>query len=94
MRRRDGAVELAQRLVPELRRSVRLIRLREPDPTDEDAAEMRLDNASPRAIAAMERLALAAVALNGPDAGGPASDLACVAATLRAAFEAKPLDAL
>ena len=88
----DGAVDLARRLVPELRRTVRLIRLREPDPTDEDAAEVRLDNGSPRAFAAMERLALAAIALNGPDTGDPASDRACVAATFRAAVEAKSLD--
>ena len=87
----EGAVDLARRLVPELRRNVRLIRLREPDPTDEDAAEVRLDNCSPRAFAAMERLALAAVALNGLDTGDPTSDRACVAACLRAAVEAKPL---
>jgi uncharacterized protein len=86
-----GAVDLARRLVPELRRNVRLVRLREPEPTDEEAAEVRLDNGSPRALGAMERLARAAVELNGLAADDAASDGACLAAMLAAAVEAKPL---
>jgi hypothetical protein len=88
-----GAVELARRLLPELRRDVRLIRLRESEPTDEDATVVRLDSCSPRAVAAMQRLARDAVALNSPIDCDSASDQARTASIVRAAVEANPLEA-
>ncbi len=49
-----AAVDFARRVVPQLRRDVRLVRLRDPEPTDEEATVVRLDNAGPAAFEAME----------------------------------------
>jgi predicted acylesterase/phospholipase RssA len=77
-------VDFARRLAPELRRTVRIVRLSDPLPNDEEAGLVRLDNAKPDAFAAMERLALAGASLNGAEAADAAPEAARVAALLHA----------
>jgi len=78
-----AAVDFARRLVPQLRRPVRLVRLRDPEPSDAEAAIVRLDNARSAAFDAMERLAQRAAALNLPGAGETTPDQAWLEALLR-----------
>jgi hypothetical protein len=79
-----AAVDLAQRLIPELRRPVRLVRLRDPEPTDAEAANVRLDTATSAAFETMERLALRGTELNGGSVGATSADQAWLAALLSA----------
>jgi predicted acylesterase/phospholipase RssA len=79
-----AAVDFARRVVPQLRRDVRLVRLRDPEPTDEEATVVRLDNARPAAFEAMEGLARRGAALNRASAGELSPpDLAWLDALLR-----------
>jgi uncharacterized protein len=63
-----AAVDFARHLVPHLRRPVRLVRLRDSEPTDSEATVVRLDNARPAAFEAMEALARRSASLNRVDA--------------------------
>jgi uncharacterized protein len=84
-----AAVELARRLLPQLRRTVRLVRLRDPEPTDDEAAIVRLDNAKPAAFDMMERLAQRGAALNLDDAGESGVDPSWLRALLREGVDAR-----
>jgi uncharacterized protein len=78
-----AAVDFARRLVPQLRRDVRFVRLRDPEPTDEEATIVRLDNAGPAAFDAMDGLARRGAALNLASPGESAADSAWLGALLR-----------
>jgi hypothetical protein len=78
-----AAVDFAQRLVPQLRRDVRFVRLRDPEPGEAEATVVRLDNAGPAAFEAMEELARRGAALNLAGTGESGADLTWLGALLR-----------
>jgi hypothetical protein len=84
-----AAVGLVRRLIPQLRRPVRFVRLHDPEPTDADASIVRLDHATPAAFAVMERLARRGAELNGATGDSAGADRDWLLALLRPAVGAK-----
>jgi predicted acylesterase/phospholipase RssA len=86
-----AAVEMVRGLVPQLRRPVRFLRLRDPEPTDAEASIVRLDHASPAAFEVMEGLARRGAELNGATGDLTDADRGWLSALLRPAAAVKPV---
>jgi hypothetical protein len=85
-----AAVETVRRLVPQLRRPVRFVRLRDPEPTDAEASIVRLDHSTPAALEVMERLARRGAELNGATGDGTGTDRDWLRVLLRSAVVERP----
>jgi len=86
-----AAVEAVRRLVPQLRRPVRFVRLRDPEPTDAEASIVRLDHSTPAAFEVMERLARRGAEINGAPGDFTGADRSWLSALLRPAAVERPV---